>query len=100
MGDQARATIGESALLVVDVQDSFKVAATRWERRSPHSFEANLRRLIEAYRRAHLPVVFILHNDDDPGFQPGSPQVKLMDFLGPRPEEPVMSKTTQNAFMT
>jgi nicotinamidase-related amidase len=89
--------ITQSALLVVDVQDSFKVAP-RWERRSSLTFEAHVDRLIGAYRDAGLPVVFILHTDADEHFQPGSPWVKLMDFISPRADEPVLVKSTRNSF--
>ena len=44
-------TLSESALLVIDVQDSFK-AMPRWERRSNPAFEANVDQLIQAYRTA------------------------------------------------
>jgi nicotinamidase-related amidase len=55
-------------------------------------------RLIHAYRQAGLPVVFILHNDSDPGFRPGDPEVRLMDFLKPGEGEPLLLKNTRNAF--
>jgi nicotinamidase-related amidase len=97
MPTQPPVPIEQSALLVVDVQDSFKVGP-RWEQRSNPQFESNLSRLIQAYREADLPVVFFLHNDPDPGFQPGDPEVRLMDFLQREPGDPVLVKTTRNAF--
>lgn len=89
--------IEQSALLVVDVQDSFLVGP-RWPQRNNPDFEARLTGLIEAFRTAGRPVVFLLHVDGDPGFEPGSPYVRLMDFLTPGPDEPVFVKTTRNAF--
>ena len=89
--------IRESALLVVDVQDSFK-ATPRWQRRNNPDFERNLERLVASYRDAGLPVVFVLHTDEDPGFDRRSPYFKLMDFLSPREGEPVLVKSTRNAF--
>ena len=97
MPTQPPVPIEQSALLVVDVQDSFKVGS-RWERRSNLQLESNVDRLIRAYREAGLPVVFILHNDPDPGFRPGDPEVRLMDFLRPEAGEPVLLKNTRNAF--
>jgi len=97
MPTQPPVPIEQSALLVVDVQDSFKIG-DRWERRSNLQFEANVDRLIRAYREAGLPVVFILHNDPDPGFRPGDPEVRLMGFLRPEAGEPVVLKNTRNAF--
>jgi nicotinamidase-related amidase len=89
--------IEQSALLVIDAQDSFKVLP-RWARRSSPDFEANVDRLVQAYRAAGLPVVFVLHTDGDESFAPGSPHVKLMDFLVRRENEPLLTKNTRNAF--
>jgi nicotinamidase-related amidase len=90
-------SIAQSALLVIDAQDSFK-AGQRWVRRSNPAFERNAGALIDAYRGARLPVVFFLHTDSDEGFNPGSPLFKLMDFILPRPGEPVWTKTTRSCF--
>ena len=87
----------QSALLVIDVQDSFTVN-TRWERRNNLQFEDNVAALIASYRAAELPIYFILHTDDDEGFAKTSPHFKLMDFLAPQPDEPVIIKETRNCF--
>lgn len=97
MPSTERIPIERSALLVIDVQDSFKLGP-RWEQRSNPKFEDNLNRLITAYRAANLPVIFFLHTDPDPGFETTSPLFKLMDFLVPGAEEPVLLKNTRNAF--
>jgi nicotinamidase-related amidase len=90
-------TLRQSALLVIDVQDSFKALA-RWERRDNPAFEANVDSLVAAYRAAGLPVFFILHSDQDEPFRTTSPHYKLMDFLQPRPDEPILHKITRNCF--
>ncbi|HEV2853048.1 MAG TPA: cysteine hydrolase family protein [Thermoanaerobaculia bacterium] len=95
---QAPVPIERSALLVVDIQDSFKAIPSRWEQRSNPRFEENVDRLIQAWRGAGLPVIFVLHTDPDPGFETTSPFFKLMDFLKPEPGEPVIVKNTRNAF--
>ncbi len=87
----------QSALLVIDAQDSFKVGP-RWARRNNHRFEHNVASLIDAYRAAGLPVIFFLHTDSDPGFERDSVHLRLMDFLRPNANEPVMLKDTRNAF--
>jgi len=89
--------LSQSALLVIDAQDSFKVGP-RWARRNNLEFERNVTALIEAYRAARLPVIFFLHTDGDAGFEPDSVHLKLMDFLSPQPSEPVLLKDTRNAF--
>jgi nicotinamidase-related amidase len=90
-------TLQESALLVIDVQDSFK-ATPRWERRDNPALEAHLDRLIRAYRAAGLPIYYILHSDPDEAFRTTSPHYKLMDFLEPRQDEPILHKVTRNCF--
>jgi len=91
--------IDTSALLIIDVQDSFKVPG-RWERRSSLNFEERLSALIDGYHRAGLPVFFFLHTDDDPGWRTTDPGYKLMDFITRRPEEPLLHKTSRNCFTT
>jgi len=90
-------SIDRSALLVIDVQDSFK-ATSRWERRGNPDFERNVAALVDAWREASLPVIFVLHTDDDPGFETTSPHFRLMDFLTRRDGEPLLIKNTRNAF--
>ncbi len=97
MLDSSQVPIAQSALLVVDAQDSFKVTP-RWERRNNLAFEKNVAALIEAYRAAQLPVVFFLHTDSDEGFATDSPAFKLMDFIKPSTGEPVLIKNTRNCF--
>jgi len=89
--------LSQSALLVVDVQDSFKVGP-RWSRRNNLNFEANISKVIDAYRAAHLPVYFFLHTDGDEGFGTDHPAFKLMDFLSPRADEPLLIKDTRSCF--
>jgi nicotinamidase-related amidase len=97
MLDVTQVPLSQSALLVVDAQDSFKVEE-RWERRNNHAFERNVGALVEAHRRAWLPVVYILHTDSDPGFATTHPAFRLMDFLLPRDGEPTFVKNTRNCF--
>lgn len=89
--------LAQSALLVVDAQESFRVGP-RWARRNNLDFERNVAALVEAYRAAELPVFYFLHTDDDPGFTVGDPAVRLMDGLEPRAGEPVLYKDTRNCF--
>ena len=97
MLDVANVSVRESALLVVDAQDSF-MATPRWNRRNNMSFEQNVGALVSVYRAALMPIFYFLHSDPDPGFERDSPHYKLMEFLKPRPSEPVIHKTTRNCF--
>lgn len=93
------APLQQSALLVIDVQDSFQINPTRWQSRNNPDFEANLSALIDAYQAAGLAVIFILHQDDDEGFHPPSRHFKLMDFVeAKRGDAPLLVKTTRNCF--
>ena len=89
--------LAQSALLVIDAQESF-TATPRWARRANLAFEANVAALVDAHRAAGLPVFYFLHTDGDAEFALGSPHLRLMDFLAPRPDEPVMLKDTRNCF--
>ena len=89
--------LSQSALLVVDAQDSFKVDP-KWERRNNRNFERNVGALIDAYRAAGRPVIFFLHTDGDPGFERDSVHLRLMDFITVRDGEPVILKDTRNTF--
>ena len=89
--------LSQSALLVVDAQDSFKVDA-KWERRNNRDFERNVSALIDAHRAAGRPVIFFLHTDGDPGFERDSVHLRLMDFITVNPGETVILKDTRNAF--
>lgn len=90
-------SIDQSALLVIDVQDSFTFG-DRWARRNNPEFERNVTTLIEAYRRAGLPVIYFLHSDTDEAFSVDSPYYKLMEFVKPLAGEPLLHKTSRNAF--
>lgn len=87
-----------AALLVIDIQDSFKIDPARWASRSNPRFEDNVTELIATFREAALPVIFFLHTDSDPGFGTSDPEFRLMSFLGRRENEPLLVKNTRNAF--
>ena len=86
----------KSALLVIDAQQSFT--------RMPCWHDAELPRFLQALqgldagcRAAGVPVVHILHVDDDPPFQPGSGLVRLLDGVPGHPAA-CFEKHTHNAF--
>jgi nicotinamidase-related amidase len=91
------ASIKQSALLVIDVQDSFK-GDERWLRRNNPAFEQNIQQVIEEYRSSGLPIFFFLDAEDSGNFSRSSPYFKLMDFIQPGPSEPVIVKTSRNCF--
>ena len=96
---EIKTQIERSALLVIDAQDSFKVGP-RWLRRNNFDFEKNVAALVEGFRAKKLPIYFFLDWDDTEHFEPRSPHFKLMDFLQPANNEPVLIKTSRNCFTT
>ena len=89
--------MNKPALLLIDIQDSFKTG-DRWQRRGNLAFEENVTQLLAHWREADLPRFFILHNDSDPGFRPGDPEVRTMEFLRRQGDEPLLYKNTRNSF--
>jgi nicotinamidase-related amidase len=86
---------GANALLVIDVQDSFKVGV-RWNQRNNPKFEGNVKRLVDAFRATGQLVVYFLTNDADKHFNSDSPSYRVMGFLSPLRDEPVIHKYSYN----
>ncbi|MFD0690222.1 cysteine hydrolase family protein [Actinomadura fibrosa] len=89
------------ALLVIDVQESFR-RRPNWQAVSTPDIVARTARLVAAARAAGDLVVWILHAEPGSGtvFDPAVGHVRLMDGLDPRDGEPVLTKTSRNAFTT
>jgi nicotinamidase-related amidase len=89
-----------TALLVIDAQESFRVTADDWaETHNPDVVE-RIGRLVGAARERGEPVFWILHNEPGSGdeFDPDNGAVRVMSELQPAEAEPVLRKTTINAF--
>ncbi len=117
---------GRTALLVVDMQRGFVEPGEAMEVPPARACVPVIRGLIEAFRGQRLPVVFTafvyspeipllvgeLHPEHKPaapgaprGFGmpsssclAGSPSVRIVDALAPRPDEPVIEKRWYDAF--
>lgn len=89
------------ALIVVDVQDSFRQRAL-WRAVNNPEIVERVSDLVAAARAAGDLVVWVLHAEPGTGtvFDPASGHVRLMDGLVPGPGEPVLTKTSHNAFTT
>ena len=88
----------QTALVVVDVQGGFDDAEFWGERDNP-ACEANVGRLIEAWRAARRPLVFVRHDSIEPGspLQSGGPGNAFKDVLTGEPDL-LVSKTVSSAF--
>ena len=88
-----------NALLVIDVQESFR-ARPLWATNSNPGIVTNVARLVEAARAAGDPVIWVVHSEPGTGgvFDPESGHVRVMDELKPADDEPLLMKTVHNAF--
>ena len=90
-----------TALIVIDVQESFR-QQPQWAATSNPGVAGQVGRLVAAARVNGDLVVWVLHTEPGTGtvFDPARGYVRLMDGLDPRPDEPVITKTSHNAFTT
>lgn len=90
-----------TALLVIDVQESFRQRPL-WRTTSNPDIVDDVSRLVAAARRRGDLVVWVLHTEPGTGsvFDPASGYVRPMDGLVPRAGDPVITKTSHNAFTT
>jgi nicotinamidase-related amidase len=90
------------ALIVIDVQESFRARPT-WEQVANPQIAEPVNRLVRLARAGGDLVVWVLHTE--PGsqsvFDPAQGHVRLLEELErPKPGEPVLHKTSHNAFTT
>ncbi|MET7277864.1 isochorismatase family protein [Kribbella sp. NPDC005582] len=93
--------MSRTALLVVDVQESFRVRPS-WQIVNHPDIADRVGRLVAAARTAGDLVVWVLHTEPGTGttFDPATGHVRLIEGLEPIEGEPVLSKTAHNAFTT
>ncbi|MFZ3494861.1 cysteine hydrolase family protein [Streptomyces sp. 5.8] len=89
------------ALIVIDVQESFR-AEPLWETISDPNIPEKVNRLVRLSREAGDLVVWVLHSEPGSGdvFDPALGHVRLMAELKRVDGEPVIHKTSHNAFTT
>jgi nicotinamidase-related amidase len=90
-----------SALVVIDVQESFR-ARPLWQAVDNPGIAGRVRRLVDAARAAGDLVVWVLHSEPGTGtvFDPARGFVRVFDELDPAAGEPILTKTAHNAFTT
>ena len=90
-----------SALIVIDVQESFRQRPL-WTAVSNPAVIGNVARLVTAARERGDLVVWVLHAEpgSDTPFDPDSGHVRLIEPLAAAPGEAVLTKTSRNAFTT
>ena len=90
--------MNKTALLVIDVQDSF-LQRDYWSESEFKPFAKNQSRLISHARSNDWQVVYVLHNESKGAFSPESGFVRLMSFLEPQANEPTFNKHVHNALL-
>lgn len=89
------------ALVVIDVQESFR-QRPNWAAVSNPDIVGQVNRLVANARGKDDLVVWVLHSE--PGtctvFDPANGHVRLIDGLAPADGEPIVTKTSHNAFTT
>ncbi|RFB79306.1 cysteine hydrolase family protein [Methylovirgula sp. 4M-Z18] len=86
-------------LLIVDVQNA--IDDPKWGPRNNPQAEGHLAWLIEAWRRAALPVIHIRHDSTENAspYRPGQPGHAFKPEVAPHPGERVIGKEANSAFV-
>jgi nicotinamidase-related amidase len=89
-----------TALLVIDVQESFRQRTDDWASTANPAVLDNVALLVDHARQVGDPVVWVTHSEPDTGgvFDPERGFVRVISELRPRDEETAVTKTTINAF--
>lgn len=89
--------LSNTALLIIDVQAGFSDPA--WGRRNNPHCERNITRLLEAWREADRPIVFVRHDSvlPDSPLRPGQPGNALQPILTGDPDL-LVTKHVNSAF--
>ncbi|HEY2016670.1 MAG TPA: cysteine hydrolase family protein [Bryobacteraceae bacterium] len=90
------------ALVIIDVQQA--IDHPSWSRhggRNHPEAERNIARLLEAWRRAGLPVYHVRHDSREPAsaYRPGQPGNDFKTEAQPLPGEAIVAKQTNSAFI-
>ena len=90
----------DTALLVVDAQESFRQRTSDWAATANPAVLDNIARLVAHARAIGDPVVWVTHSEPQTGgvFDPAVGFVRVISELGPRDDEAAVTKTTINAF--
>ncbi len=89
-----------TALLLIDVQQGFDDLAW-WGARNNPGAEANIVRLLAAWRAASRPVFHVKHNSRNPRspLHPARPGNALKPAVAPLPGEPLFEKDVNSGFI-
>lgn len=88
-----------AALIVIDVQQGMDHPI--WGERNNPDAEANIARLLAAWRAADRPVFHVQHfsTEEKSPLRPGQPGVAFKPEAAPQTDEPVLTKHVNSAFI-
>jgi nicotinamidase-related amidase len=88
-----------AALIIVDVQKAFD--DPRWGKRNNPQAEANIARLLDAWRAASRPIFHVQHSSRlrDSPFSPTAAGHAIKEIVAPRTGEAVIKKSVNSAFI-
>lgn len=92
----------DTALLVIDAQESFRQRADDWNATANPRVLANIGQLVDHSRSAGDAIVWVTHADPGTGsvFDPALGLVRVVSEFEPAEDELQMTKTSINAFTT
>jgi nicotinamidase-related amidase len=93
-------TSSDTALLVIDAQESFRQQPDDWAAMANPAVLENIARLVDHSRAVGDEVVWVTHGEPGTGgaFDPASGFVEVVSELEPRPSELQVTKSTISAF--
>lgn len=96
------AQASDTALLVIDAQESFRQRADDWAATVNPRVLENIARLVDHSRAAGDPIVWITHSEPGSGgvFDPDNGFVEVISDFDPQPDELHIMKTSINSFTT
>lgn len=88
-----------AALIIIDVQTGMD--HPKWGARNNPDAEANVARLLSAWRESDRPIFHIQHlsTSEESPLRPGAPGVEIKDEAKPLWHEPVITKRVNSAFI-
>ena len=88
-----------AALLVIDLQKA--IDAPYWGPRNNPDCERNVAALLERWRATRRPIYHIKHDSTEPqsAYRPGQPGNDFKDDVKPQPDEAVITKRVNSAFV-
>lgn len=88
-----------TALIIIDVQEGFDDPV--WGARNNPQAEANIARLLAAWRESKRPIFHVQHHSVEPDspLRPEKPGSAIKAIVGPQGDEPVIVKHVNSAFI-